>query len=252
VRVLILGGTAEARALAAALHARGDHVLTSLAGAVPDPLRPAGETRIGRLADAQALRRLAEGYDVVVDATHPFAADVSALAAGAAVPLVRLDRPPWREQPGDRWQRVPDLAAAAAAVPGDARVLLTTGRRDVSAFAHSPAWFLIRAITAPEPPLPRRHELLLDRGPYTPDGERALLARHGIDLLITKDSGGAATEAKLTAARERGLPVIVVDRPPPPDGIPAAATVDEMLSLLSADSAATLRRGPAGPPIQGT
>src|SRR4051812_26301542 len=246
MRVLILGGTTEARALAAALHARGDAVLTSLAGAVPDPLRPAGETRIGPLHDAGELVRLAAGYDVVVDATHPFATQVSALAARASLPLVRLDRPPWRERPGDRWQRVADLPAAARAVPDDARVLLTTGRRDLAAFKDTRAGFLTRGTPAPDPPLPGRHELLLDRGPYTLAGERALLETHGIDLMVTKDSGGEATEAKLTAARERHLPVIVIDRPPPPSGVPSAAGVDEMLRILSADSAATLRRGPGG------
>ena len=234
MRVLILGGTAEARALADALHARGDHVLTSLAGAVPDPRRPAGETRIGPLETPRDLAELAAGYDVVVDATHPFAAGISALAVGAGVPLLRLDRPPWRERPGDRWTRVPDAAAAARAIPAEARVLLTTGRRDVAAFKDSPAWLLIRSITLPQAPLPRRHELLLDRGPYTLDDECALLERHQIDLLITKDSGGGSTEAKLAAARERGLPVIVIDRPPPPPGVPTAATVDEMLGVLSA------------------
>jgi precorrin-6A/cobalt-precorrin-6A reductase len=240
MRVLILGGTAEARGLAHALHARGDHVLTSLAGAVPDPQRPAGETRIGPLADAQDLARLAAPFDVVIDATHPFATRVSTLAARAGVPLLRLDRPPWRERPGDRWTRTPDLATAARAIPDDARVLLTTGRRDLAAFTHSPAFFLIRTITAPEPPLPRRHEVLLDRGPYDTRHELALIDRHAIDLVVTKDSGGAATEAKLTAARERGLPVIVVDRPPPPPGVPTASTVDEMLRLVSAASRDTL------------
>jgi precorrin-6A/cobalt-precorrin-6A reductase len=232
MRVLILGGTTEARELAAALHARGDHVLTSLAGAVPDPQRPAGETRVGPLEDADDLARLAATYDVVVDATHPFATRISALAAQAGVPLLRLDRPPWRGRPGDRWTRVADVAAAARAIPGHARVLLTTGRRDLAAFKDCPAFFLIRAITAPDPPLPRRHELLLDRGPYETRHELALIDRHEIDLIVTKDSGGAATEAKLTAARERGLPVIVVDRPPPPPGVPTAGTVDEMLTRL--------------------
>jgi precorrin-6A/cobalt-precorrin-6A reductase len=248
MRVLILGGTAEARALAAALHARGDHVLTSLAGAVPDPRRPEGETRIGPLDAPEDLNRLAAGYDVVVDATHPFATRVSALAARAGVPLLRLERPPWRERPGDRWTRVADAQAAARAIPGDARVLLTTGRRDLAAFAESTAFFVIRAITAPDPPLPPRRELLLDRGPYTVAGERALLDRHAIDLIVTKDSGGDATEAKLAAARERGLPVIVIDRPPAPPGVPTRPTVDEMLSLLSGDLAGALRRERAGRP----
>jgi precorrin-6A/cobalt-precorrin-6A reductase len=237
MRVLILGGTAEARALADALHARGDHVLTSLAGVVPDPQRPAGETRIGPLADAEDLARLAAGYDVVVDATHPFAVGISALAAQSGVRLLRLDRPPWRERPGDRWTRVPDAAAAARAVPDDARVLLTTGRRDVAAFAGRRAFFLIRAITAPDAPLPPRHELLLTRGPYDRRGELELIDRHGIDLIVTKDSGGPATEAKLTAARDRGLPVIVIDRPPPPPGIPTCGSVEGVLSAL-ADAAA--------------
>jgi precorrin-6A/cobalt-precorrin-6A reductase len=232
MRVLILGGTAEARELAGALHARGDHVLTSLAGAVPDPHKPAGETRIGPLDTAEDLARLAASHDVVVDATHPFAARISMLAAQAGVPLLRLERPPWRERPGDRWTRVPDVAAAARAMPDDARVLLTTGRRDLAAFKDSPAFFLIRAITAPDPPLPAHHELLLDRGPYDTQQELALIDRHAIDLIVTKDSGGNATEAKLIAARKRGLPVILVDRPPPPAGVPTRATVAEVLSAL--------------------
>jgi precorrin-6A/cobalt-precorrin-6A reductase len=128
---------------------------------------------------------------------------------------------------------VPTLAAAAAAVPRHARVLLTTGRRGLQAFAGADhAWFLIRSITAPEPPLPPHHELLLDRGPYTLEHERTLIERHRIDLIVTKDSGGEATEAKLRAARERGLEVIVVDRPAPPAGVPTVATVDQALERL--------------------
>jgi precorrin-6A/cobalt-precorrin-6A reductase len=235
VRVLILGGTREARELAAALLARGDAPVTSLAGAVPDPRPPAGETVIGALAGPQDLARLIDeaGADVVVDATHPFAERISALAAHAPVPVLRLDRPPWRERPGDDWRRVPSLPAAAAAIPGGARVLLTTGRRGLDAFAPvDHAWFLIRTITAPGPPLPPRHALQLDRGPYTLAGERALVDRHAIDLIVTKDSGGEATEAKLEAARERRLAVVVVERPPPPAGVPTVATVRAALAHL--------------------
>jgi precorrin-6A/cobalt-precorrin-6A reductase len=239
VRVLILGGTREARALAAALLARGDAPVTSLAGAIPDPRRPPGETVIGALATPADLARLVDRarVEAVVDATHPFAERISALAAHSPVPLVRLDRPPWRERPGDDWRRVPSLGAAAAAIPAGARVLLTTGRRGLGAFAPvGHAWFLIRSITPPGPPLPPRHELLLDRGPYTREGEHALIDRHGIDRIVTKDSGGEATEAKLQAARERRLAVIVVDRPPPAPGVPTAATVAGAIRLLTADS----------------
>jgi precorrin-6A/cobalt-precorrin-6A reductase len=236
MRVLILGGTHEARALAAALAARGDEPITSLAGVVPEPQRPPGETLIGALARPEDLVRLVAktGVETVVDATHPFAAGVSALAAAAAVPLIHLRRAPWRERPGDRWRRVRDLHAAAAAIPAGARVLLTTGRRGLDAFAPiAHAWFLIRSITPPGPPLPPYHELLLDRGPYALASELALIDRRAIDLIVTKDSGGEATEAKLAAARERRLPVILVERPPAPPGVPTVATVAAALSVLS-------------------
>jgi precorrin-6A/cobalt-precorrin-6A reductase len=235
VRVLILGGTREARELAAALLARGDAPVTSLAGATPKPRRPPGETVTGRLATPEDLARLTERTraDAIVDATHPFAERISALAARSPIPVLRLHRPPWREQPGDDWRRVPTLPAAAAAIPTGARVLLTTGRRGLPAFASvGHAWFLIRSIAPPEPPLPPRHELLLDRGPYALEHERALIDRHDIDLIVTKDSGGEATEAKLQAARERRLPVIVVDRPAPPPGVATVATVAEALDRL--------------------
>jgi precorrin-6A/cobalt-precorrin-6A reductase len=251
VRVLILGGTQEARELAAALLARGDQPVTSLAGAVSNPRRPPGQTVIGALAAPHELARLVTetGADAVVDATHPFAAAISALAAHAPVPVIRLHRPGWRQTAGDRWRRVPDIRAAAAAVEPGRRVLLTTGRRGLDAVAPvTRAWFLIRAITRPEPPLPPHHEVLLDRGPYTLAGERALLARHAIDLIVTKDSGGPATEAKLRAARERGIPVVVVDRPAPPPGVPTVATVPEALARLGAPRILRPHAGGCPPP----
>jgi precorrin-6A/cobalt-precorrin-6A reductase len=235
VRVLILGGTREARELAAALLARGDAPVTSLAGATPEPHRPPGETVIGALATPHDLARLihAAEADAVVDATHPFAERISALAADCPVPVLRLHRAPWQERPGDAWRRVPTLNAAAEQIPTGARVLLTTGRRGLQAFAPvGHAWFLIRTITPPDPPLPPHHELRLDRGPYTVDSERTLIDRERISLIVTKDSGGEATEAKLRAARERRLAVIVVDRPAPPPGVPTVATVHEALARL--------------------
>jgi precorrin-6A/cobalt-precorrin-6A reductase len=232
--ILILGGTAEARELAAGLHAAGVPVTSSLAGRVANPRLPAGETRVGGFGGPEALARwLAEhGVQAVVDATHPFARRISASAARACpqagVALLRLERPGWSARPGDRWQWVDDLDAAAAAI-GARRVLLTTGRQGLAAFAAlDEAWFLIRCVDPPAEPLPRRHVLLLDRGPYVVRGELALLDEHRIELVVTKDSGGPHTVAKLDAARERGLPVIVVRRPPRLD----APAVDSVAAAL--------------------
>jgi precorrin-6A/cobalt-precorrin-6A reductase len=257
--ILILGGTGEARELAAALDADGVPVTSSLAGRVSSPRLPAGESRIGGFGGPEALARWIADHRVhaVIDATHPFAQRISASAAqacpAAGVRLLRLERPGWSERPGDRWQWVDDLAAAAAAVrardevssrrapAGTAagsrrRVLLTTGRQGLAAFAAcDDAWFLVRCVDPPEPPLPRAHELLLDRGPYTLDGELALLDAHRIDVVVTKDSGGPHTVAKLDAARARGLPVIVVRRPPRLD-VPTVTTVAEGLAWALAEA----------------
>jgi precorrin-6A/cobalt-precorrin-6A reductase len=234
--ILVLGGTVEARELATELDRAGVPVTTSLAGRVANPRLPCGEVRVGGFGGPAKLADwLGEhGVGAVVDATHPFAERISASAATACpqagIPLLRLERPGWRERPGDRWHRVPDLAEAAALVPAlGERVLLTTGRQGLFEFAATDAWFLIRCVDPPEPPLPARHDLLLGRGPYTLTGERALMARFDIDLVVTKDSGGGLTEAKLDAARERGLPVIVVDRPPRPS-TRTVATVAEALA----------------------
>jgi precorrin-6A/cobalt-precorrin-6A reductase len=221
--ILVLGGTAEARALADALDGHGVRVTSSLAGRVSRPRLPAGAVRIGGFGGPEGLAAWLTSHAVaaVIDATHPFAERISASATiactGAGVPLLRLERPGWSERPGDRWRWVPDLPAAAATIPAlGMRVFLTTGRQGLAAFAGVDTWCLIRCVEAPQPPLPAQHALVLDRGPYTLDGELDLIDRHGIDLLITKDSGGPLTEAKLDAARERGLPVIVVRRPPRP------------------------------------
>jgi precorrin-6A/cobalt-precorrin-6A reductase len=235
--ILVLGGTAEARELAGALDAAGVHVTSSLAGRVSRPRLPAGTVRVGGFGGPHALARWLTEHDAVAvaDATHPFAERISASAATACpragVPLLRLQRPGWSDGPDDRWHWVEDLDAAAAAIPAlGERVLLTTGRQGLSAFADvQDAWFLVRCVEQPDPPLPPHHQLLLDRGPYTLDGELALIDEHRIGLLITKDSGGTHTEAKLKAARRRGLPVIVVRRPPAPD----VATVPTVADALA-------------------
>ncbi len=240
-RILILGGTAEARELATELHAQGHHVITSLAGRVARPRLPVGDVRIGGFGGPEALAAWLHEHEIaaVVDATHPFAERISASAVRAAdqagVPLLRLERPGWTEGPGDRWHWVDGLDEAAARVSKlGSRALLTTGRQGLSAFAGvSDAWFLIRCVDPPDDPLPRRCEVLLDRGPYTLEGELALIDDRDIDVVVTKDSGGDHTRAKLDAARTRELPVIVVRRPPRPE-VETAAGADEVVAWVTA------------------
>lgn len=246
--VLILGGTTEARLLAAALVEEVEvgqfrpRVTSSLAGRVAGPRLPAGQVRIGGFGGPDGLVRWMREHqvDAVIDATHPFADTISSNAARAAatahVPLLALRRPGWVAGPGDRWHPVASLAAAADALPGlGERVFLTTGRMGLATFAHlADHWFLVRSVDAPTPPVPPRMEVLLDRGPFDLAGERELLRRHRIDVLVTKDSGGRATAAKLTAAREAGLPVVVVRRPAAPDGVPTVGDVPGAVRWLRA------------------
>ncbi|MGY0017481.1 cobalt-precorrin-6A reductase [Streptomyces sp. cg35] len=235
MHVLVLGGTTEARRLAETLHARPRlRVTSSLAGRVAAPRLPPGEVRIGGFGGVAGMTEWlrAHAVDAVIDATHPFAGTISFHAAEAAatahVPLLALRRPGWVPGEGDDWREAGSLAEAAEAVRGAGRrVFLTTGRMGLAAFAHiDDAHFLVRSVDAPEPPCPPHMDVLLDRGPFTLDGEREVLARHRIDVLVTKDSGGAATAPKLTAAREAGIPVIVVRRPPVPQGVAVAATAE--------------------------
>lgn len=215
--------------------------MSSLAGRISDPVRPGGAVRIGGFGGVGGLRQwLGDNrIDLVVDATHPFAATMTAHAAEATgrlgLPMIRLSRPGWIAAAGDHWHRVPDIGAAASASAelGD-RILLTIGRQGVGAFAgYTRPWYLIRAIDPPEAELPPRHEILLARGPFTVAAESELLARHRIDVLVTKDSGGAATAAKLTAARAAGIPAVVVDRPPVPPGLTVVPTVDAARTAIS-------------------
>ncbi|MFF4545771.1 cobalt-precorrin-6A reductase [Streptomyces sp. NPDC001406] len=239
--ILILGGTTEARRLAAALAARpGVRVTTSLAGRVARPGAVEGDVRIGGFGGAEGLADWLreQRADAVVDATHPFAASITANAARAAratgLPLVVLRRPGWRPAPGDRRHPVPSLAAAADALPGlGRRVFLTTGRLGLAAFARlTDLHFVVRSVEPPEPPMPPDAEVILARGPFTVADELTLLRAHRIDVLVTKDSGGEATAAKLTAARELGLPVVVVQRPPLPPGVTAVPGVAAVLERL--------------------
>lgn len=240
--MLLLGGTSLARRLAAAAASRTRlRVISSLAGRVTRPRAPVGEVRVGGFGGPDAMADWVRHNDIdaIIDATHPFAARITATAAGVAdrtgVPLLVLREPGWAPAAGDRWHWAESVSQAADLADAlGSRVLLTIGRQGVPAFAHlRRPWFLVRSIETPADPLPPRHELLLARGPFDLDGERALLRRHAIDLLVTKNSGGAATAPKLCAAREAGIPVVMVRRPPLPD-VPTAATVDEALAWLAA------------------
>jgi len=241
-RVLVLGGTGEGRALAALLD--GDprfDVTLSLAGRTAAPLPGLGRTRSGGFGGAGGLAGWlrAERVDALADATHPFAAAISRHAAEAAaatgVPLVAVRRPGWTPGPGDRWHGADTLAEAAALLPAlGTRAFLTVGRQDLGVFAGTGLFCLVRSVDRPVVPLPRDHHLLLARGPFGVEDELRLLRDHRIDVLVTKDSGGSATAAKLTAARELGLPVVVVRRPTAPPGVPVTATPEQAADWLRA------------------
>jgi precorrin-6A/cobalt-precorrin-6A reductase len=232
MRILLLGGTSEARALAGRLHPDVE-VISSLAGRVPDPALPVGQVRIGGFGGAEGLRRwLADNdVDAVVDATHPYAVTMTTNAAAVCrelgVPHVVLARPAW--PPGDAIVVDSEThAAKTIADNGYSRVFLTTGRSGIAAFAGVDAWFLIRAVTAPGvQDLPSRHELVLSRGPYRYADELELLRQRRIDALVTKNSGGEMTRPKLDAAAALGVTVIMVDRAPLPDGVNTVATVGD-------------------------
>jgi precorrin-6A/cobalt-precorrin-6A reductase len=251
IHLLILGGTTEARALAERLAARPDtRVTLSLGGRTRAPAPQPAPTRTGGFGGAQGLARYleTEGVGILIDATHPFARQISRNARDAAArtgaPLLTLSRPPWTPEPGDRWTRVPDMPAAARALgPEPRRVFLAIGRQEARAFRAAPQHrYLLRCIDPPAPDALPGAEILTARGPFREADERDLLRARDIDILVTKNSGGPATYPKLAAARALGLSVILVDRPATPG---AATTVDELLDQLDhlTASAAAKARG---------
>lgn len=240
-RVLILGGSTEASRLARELAPRETYDVTvSYAGRTRERTSTPGRIRVGGFGgiDGLADYLVSHRVDVVLDATHPFAARMPHHAAAACeragVARLRVCRPPWEAVPGDRWHEVVDLDAAAALLRqlGARRVFLTTGRQELRPFAGLvDTWFLVRAIEPPEHMPLARASVVLDRGPFGKEGEAALLRENDVDVLVTKNSGGTAAAAKLVAARELELPVVMVTRPPGPAG-PCVASVDEALSWL--------------------
>lgn len=239
--VLILGGTDVARRLAAALDAHPRLVpVTALAGRTAEPARVAGEVRVGGFGGAAGLAGFLRSRAIaaVVDATHPFARTISRNAADAAaatgLPLLRLERPPWPRQAGDQWIEVPDMAGAAAALPAPtATVFLAIGRQELRPFAARPQHrYILRMIDPPDGPLPvEAAHLVLARGPFAEDAEAALLESLAVDVLVSKNAGGAATYGKIAAARRLGLPVVMVDRPALP-AAPVVASVDQAIAWL--------------------
>ena len=267
-RILILGGTTEARRLAQRLAERPDLAVTvSLAGRTTAPPAQAAPVRTGGFGGVQGLADYltAERIDVLIDATHPYAANISANATEAAavarVPLLALRRPPWVPRFGDRWTEVADPAAAVQALgPSPRRVFLALGRNDIGCFAQAPQHFyLVRSVEPVDPPLAVPHaSYVTGRGPFTEADDRALLRAHAIDIVVAKNSGGTATygklitdfqskwkdahDGKLAAARALGLAVILLRRPALPEA-PTVDTVEDAVTWLDHARALPIERG---------
>ncbi len=253
LKVLLLGGTAEASALAERIaeDERFEGTL-SLAGVTLSPKVSPLEVRTGGFGGAEGLAADLQQHeiDALVDATHPFAAVISANAATAAatvsVPCIAVCRPPWEEAPGDRWIRVPDMPSAAAALGLAPRtVFLTVGRKDLAPFRRELQHrYIVRSVDPPPTEdLPNGATFVAARGPFALEEEEVLLTKHRIETIVTKNSGGSATAAKLTAARRLGLPVVMVERPPAPGA--SVPTVDDAWAWLVArhEETASARRG---------
>lgn len=220
-----MGGTLDAHVLSTQLQAAGVSAVYSYAGVTQTRRTPALPVRVGGFGGIEGLMHYLREQRIthVIDATHPFAAQMSRHAIGACaalgIPLLAMERPAWEALPGDQWQRVPDMDAAAQALGAHMqRVFLAIGRKQLAAFAPqaAPGRFVLRVIDQTDEPLPlpaSSHALLIARGPFQLEDERALLRRHAIDCIVSKNAGGADTYAKIAAARELGIPVVMVDRP---------------------------------------
>ncbi|WP_066423812.1 cobalt-precorrin-6A reductase [Anabaena sp. 4-3] len=241
LRVLILGGTGDAAELVARVATiPGMEVIASLAGRTRDPTLPAGNVRVGGFGGASGLAEYLRQMqvDVLIDATHPFANQITWNAATAAqevgIPRLMLIRPAWEQVAGDRWIDVDSHVSAASVLENQAkRVFLTVGRQELAAFAHlKDIWFLMRMIDPPgADALVPPGMILCDRGPFALDNEREILIQHNIDIIVSKNSGGNATYAKIIAARELNIPVVIIQRPVTPPG-EQVADVDTAVAWL--------------------
>ncbi len=238
MKILILGGTGEAVELAEALTARRHRVTTSLAGRTSQPHVPKGKLHVGNFGGIEGLTKfLRDGrFDYLIDATHPFAAQMSAhaveAAAAAGMPLLRLERAPWTEPARGAWRHARDEVEAARHLPASATVFLTIGRQHLKPFiARTDCRFLLRSIEAPEKPLPENFVLQPGRPPFTLPNELSLLRHFAISHLVAKNSGGSQTAAKLEAAHLLKVHVVMIDRPVLAPA-PTAAGVDAVLETI--------------------
>lgn len=242
-RLLILGGTTEATALAAQAQKMIPHldVITSLAGRTQSPIMPTGSVRVGGFGGSVGLADYLRDQHIslLIDATHPFAAQISWNAATAAtdvgIPYLMLVRPAWQPGSGDRWIEVESHQAAANLLPGLAqRIFLTIGRQELVTYAHlQDLWFLMRTIDPPDPSAAVPKGLvLIDRGPFMVESEKEVLTHYRIEAIVTKNSGGHATVAKLIAARELTIPVVMIERPSIPT-VEVVSTVEQVLTWLT-------------------
>lgn len=239
MKILILGGTGEARELAGRLVALGHEVTTSFAGRTREPRLPDGGVRVGKFGGVLGLAGYlqAAGIDRLIDVTHPYAEAISMNAVAAAkqtgIPLVRVARPAWAEPPGANWRHVPDLGAAADALPSGAKALISTGHEGLELFlARDDCRLVIRLIERPGRVMPDHAQLILQRPPYTLEAERTLFRQEAFTHLVTKNSGGDATAAKLVAARESGVVVIMIERPVYGPGV-EVGSVEEAVRMVT-------------------
>jgi precorrin-6A/cobalt-precorrin-6A reductase len=241
MRALILGGTGDANHLADTLARAEIDALYSYAGRTKIPLPHQVATRIGGFGGADGLADFIEQEKIthVIDATHPFAAEMSRNAvmacAAANIPLIALERAPWTRTAGDNWIDVAHIAAAVAALPEQpARIFLAIGRQHIAPFATKPQHaYLLRFVDAPDDALPLSNaEVIVSRGPFMLDGELALMRARGTEWVVARNSGGAGARAKIDAARELSLPVIMIARPELPER-PRVESVDEVMTWLN-------------------
>ena len=236
-RILLLGGTTEANLAAQAIAKAGLAAVYSYAGRTEAPMGQPVHMRVGGFGGVEGLQAYlkTEGITHVIDATHPFAAQMSTNAVAACeaegVPLIALERAPWVAGEGDRWTHVPDLPAAVAAlaVPPQ-HVFLAIGRQHIDAFAAQPQHrYLLRLVDAPTGPLPFPAEVVVARGPFDVASDTALMQEHGTEVVVAKNAGGKGAVAKIAAARALGLPVVMIDRP----AIPPRAVVHSVAGVMA-------------------